>query len=120
MFWELYQQGRIARAQGAAETAAQNASSTRQALRDLEARVDQLNLINMALWSFIQQKTDLTEDDLEARVREIDLADGRLDGKVRVTPTECSACGRVMSKRHARCLYCGVDAESADPFRRTN
>jgi len=124
MLWELYQQSRIGRAGASADAAAESArgasQNARQNARDLvelETRVDQLNLINMALWSFLQDKLGLTDDQLEERVREIDLADGRLDGKVRATPTQCPSCGRTMSKRHARCLYCGVEAAGGGPFR---
>jgi len=43
-------------------------------------------------------------------VRQIDLSDGRLDGKVkRKKLLECGNCGRVMAPRHLRCIYCGVD-----------
>ncbi len=119
MFWELYQQSRIGAAQASADSASANASRAANAIHQLETRVDQLALLNMALFSLIQQHTNITEKDLEEKVREIDLADGRLDGKVRVDPRECGGCGRTLSKRHARCLYCG-DATGGDPFTRAS
>lgn len=75
----------------------------------LEDRLDRLILVNMALWSLIREKTGLTEEDLLARVQQIDLADGQRDGKATRPPVRCPECDRVMSPRHKRCLYCGTD-----------
>lgn len=49
---------------------------------------------------------------------EIDLSDGKLDGKVREQPgvSACASCGRTLSKRHARCFYCTAPNPSAKPF----
>lgn len=81
-------------------------------IRDLRERMDHLTMISMALWSLLKEHTDLTEEDLEARVEKIDLADGHLDGRVRVAIQNCSQCNRVVSKRHSRCLYCGAEVEN--------
>ena len=61
----------------------------------------------MAMWSLIQDKTQLTEDDLLERVSMIDLMDGVEDGKASRSIQKCHACNRVMSSRHRKCLYCG-------------
>ncbi|MGB0768101.1 MAG: hypothetical protein ACPGYV_10360, partial [Phycisphaeraceae bacterium] len=42
-------------------------------LRYLEERVDRLSLICMAMWSLMQDKASLTEEDLIERVKLIDL-----------------------------------------------
>lgn len=78
-------------------------------VRQLEDRMDRLVLVNMALWSLLQEKTGLTEKDLMDRVQQVDLADGQLDGKARKPLARCPDCDRVMSPRHKRCLYCGAD-----------
>jgi len=75
----------------------------------LAERLDRLVLVNMALWSLLQEKTGLTEQDLMDRVQQVDLADGQLDGKARKPLARCPKCDRVMSPRHKRCLYCGAD-----------
>ena len=79
------------------------------AAQDLEDRVDQLVTVNLALWSLLKQKLVLTEEELIERVKQIDLADGVPDGKVTGQVRKCSACGRVMHRRHKRCMYCGAD-----------
>ena len=75
----------------------------------LPQRLDRLVLANMALWSLLQEKTGLTEQDLLDRVQQIDLADGQADGKARKPPAKCGECDRMMSPRHKRCLYCGAE-----------
>ena len=98
---------------GSGETVANMAQAKAERARNdvqhVEQRLDQLVLANMALWSLLQEKTGLTEQDLLDRVQEIDLADGQADGKARKPPAECAQCGRMMSPRHKRCIYCGTE-----------
>jgi hypothetical protein len=93
-------------AAGLAEAEAQRARGKAEHVED---RLDRLVLVNMALWSLIQEKTGLSEQDLMDRVQQVDLADGQLDGKARKPLAKCPDCDRVMSPRHKRCLYCGAD-----------
>ena len=95
-----------AAAAGRAEAEAERARSE---VRYLVERVNRLALINMALWSLVQEKTGLTEQDLVERVRQIDLMDGVEDGKLSKQVAKCPSCGRTMSTRHHRCLYCGAE-----------
>ena len=44
-----------------------------ESLAQMQERLDTLVLINMAMWSFIRQNSNLTEEDLMDKVREIDL-----------------------------------------------
>ncbi|MFO1519712.1 MAG: hypothetical protein U1F57_08650 [bacterium] len=46
---------------------------------------------------------------------EIDLQDGKLDGKLKRKPLECKKCQRVVSPRYVKCPYCGEAVERA-PF----
>jgi hypothetical protein len=81
-----------------------------------EDRLERLALICMAMWSLIQSKTDLTEEDLLQRVQEIDLMDGNADGKITRQVVRCGSCNRPMSSRHTRCIYCGSDHLAASVF----
>ncbi|QDU33841.1 hypothetical protein KS4_18990 [Poriferisphaera corsica] len=93
------------------------ASSTEaNSSRNLEDRIDRLSLVCMAMWSLLQDKTDLSEHDLLERVRVIDLMDGNEDGKATRTVSKCSACNRTMSQRHQRCMYCGADKLVSSAF----
>lgn len=91
---------------GSAETAAQTA---RRDVASLEERLDKLSLVCMAMWSLLQDKAGVTEEQLLERVRTIDLMDGVEDGKATRTISKCPQCQRVMSPRHRKCLYCGSE-----------
>ena len=82
----------------------------------LDERFDKLSLVCLAMWSLLQEKTHLTEEELMERVRAIDLADGVADGKVTRTVRQCTQCGRTMSPRHRKCLYCGAEELKESAF----
>jgi len=83
---------------------------------ELVKRVDRLALVCQALWSLLQERTDLTDDDLTTRITEMDLKDGALDGKYEKPVDKCPKCGSGMSKRFQRCLFCGEKAASGGVF----
>jgi hypothetical protein len=83
----------------------------------LEDRFEKLLMVCQAQWALLQQETDLTEEQLNEKIREIDLSDGLLDGKVRVSVVECGQCGRKLGQRHPRCLYCGAPRDDDHAFR---
>ena len=78
------------------------------AIRELEHRVDKLELICESLWEILKEGKNLTETDLIERMSQVDLRDGNYDGKnKKPTTVECSSCGRMISKHHKKCVYCG-------------
>ena len=107
LMWDLYQQQRIGEVEGKADAAAQKATDFQTRVRQLEDQVNRLTLVNHAVWSLLSEKLGLTEQQLLDRANEIDLRDGKLDGKVTRTPTACTKCHRTLHPRHNRCLYCG-------------
>ena len=82
----------------------------------VEDRLDRLLLVCSAMWELLREKTGLTEEDLMAKVQEMDLRDGSPDGKVRKQVLKCVQCGRTMSRRHHRCLYCGAQELNPQAF----
>ncbi|MEM7682959.1 MAG: hypothetical protein AAF288_13480 [Planctomycetota bacterium] len=104
---------------GSAPGAGSNDES-RKAAREvafLEKRLDRAVLVNLALWSLIQDKLGLTEEDLLSRVRVLDEMDGKADGKAaadRVAP--CHACKRPVSQRQDKCMYCGAEKRVSSAF----
>lgn len=119
IFWELHQYRQIGEAQRAAERSVSESATALRVVQEMEDRLDKLTLVCMALWSLLQEKTGVTEEDLVEKVREIDLKDGKLDGKVRPRVAHCPSCNRKMSPRHKRCLYCGAENLSHTPFDET-
>lgn len=100
--------GDVAEAKGAAREA-----RTQQV--EVEARLDRTLLAFEAMWTLLRDKLDLTDQELVQRINELDLSDGKLDGKVRKSPVSCPSCGRTLSRRFPKCMYCG-QAVAHDPF----
>jgi len=79
-------------------------------------QLDKLGLVCQALWTLLQEKTDLTDQDLLERVTELDLKDGVLDGKYMKPPVDCPKCGAKMSRKFNRCLFCGEEYAEGSAF----
>lgn len=116
LFWDLRQNYEIASARSSAEQGAHQAERARDAVRQLEQRVDKLALVNMALWTLLKENTTFTDEDLNRRVQELDLSDGKLDGRIRGAVANCPDCDRTLSQRHNRCLYCGYEPDGETAF----
>ena len=95
-----------------------DSSSNQGKHADLTHDIERLLMITEALWAILKEKHGYTDSELMRRVALIDLRDGKLDGKVsKVEPAPCPRCGKVLNKRHPRCIYCG-EAIVQDPFLR--
>ncbi len=92
----------------AARQAAQAATASRGEINALRDQVERALLFNQAMWELISEKLNLTDKDLEAKAQEVDLRDGKADGKMSDHPLRCPNCGRVSNSRHRKCLYCGL------------
>lgn len=79
-------------------------------------QLDKLGLVCQALWTLLQEETNLTEEDLLERVTELDLKDGVLDGKYTKPSVDCPKCNAKMSRRFNRCLFCGEEYVDGSAF----
>ncbi len=77
----------------------------------LEARLDWTLMVCEAMWSLLKEHLQLTDDRLIERITELDMADGKLDGKKARPPATCGTCSRTVSQRFPRCIYCGAVIE---------
>ena len=100
----------------ASALASEKGRKSNASLQQLEARVDKLVLVCRSMWELVRDNTSLTEDDLMTKVLELDLRDGVADGKMNPGVQTCAHCGRTMSPRHARCLYCGREDVTNEAF----
>jgi hypothetical protein len=85
---------------------------------DLHDRIDRLVLVVAAMWSLLEEQ-GLTAEQLTARLRELDEADGRADGKFAKAPVTCSGCRAKVPAGLAACQFCGTDvgeSGGANPF----
>lgn len=117
MLWELYQQTKIAGASTEARSAREAVGAASGRIERLEQRIDQLVLINMAMWEILREDLKITEEELILRVQEIDLRDGVRDGKARLDVEDCAKCKRKISTKHNRCLYCGAEGPNPSAFK---
>lgn len=77
-------------------------------ISQLQTQVERLLMVTEALWTILKEKHGMEDQELLKRIVEIDLRDGRLDGRVAATPPEpCPKCQRIVSKQSIRCMYCG-------------
>jgi hypothetical protein len=116
MFWELYQQGRIREASANADAARSAARTNETDVRDLrstvqrlERQVERLTLASLALAEILRDRLGVKQEEIEAQVRDIDVRDGKLDGRLNqpVQVKRCEACTRVNGPQRLTCLYCG-------------
>ena len=97
---------------GLAQADATNArAEAREAKTETELMrhdVDRLLMITEALWTFLKKEHGYSDEDLANAVKEIDLRDGRLDGRAeQPQASPCPNCGRINSARRSLCIYCG-------------
>ncbi len=105
-----------------AELSARNASAAASAARSkadfMQMDVEKLFMITEALWLLLKERHGYSDEDLIHRIQEIDLRDGKLDGKVaKQQKAACPQCGRTLVGSRPVCLYCGAAVER-DPFER--
>jgi len=79
-------------------------------IRELEHHVQRLQLLNQALWELLQERLDLTDEQLQQKAYDVDVRDGVEDGRMtQSAPLKCPECGRVSASKHWKCLYCGLE-----------
>ncbi len=103
----------------AGETAAraENKAMSLQARCDLlEDRIDTLGLVCQAMWELLSESQPDLEQALSQRVEEIDLRDGKRDGKLSRVQRECPRCDRPLHQRHRSCMYCGEITDQENLF----
>lgn len=85
--------------------------ATRGRTLEMERKIQRLELIAQALWEIVCEQFQLTDQQLEDRIKAIDLRDGQEDDSISAIPLKCPTCGRVSSSKHWKCLYCGLEFE---------
>ena len=114
--WDLIQFAGIRDAQRSADRARGKADEATSSHESLEVRFERLALVSQAMWEILRETSGITEEQLIAKMREIDISDGKLDGRRGHTVKKCDACHRMMSPRHQKCIYCGAARLTKSPF----
>lgn len=89
-----------------AGTASSMASHRR--LIDVDERVDRLVLLVEAMWSLLEEH-GFSDEELAARLIELDQSDGNLDGRRIPPPATCRSCGSKVASGLTACQFCGTD-----------
>lgn len=113
MLWDIYQDSKISANSANVSRAALDAQ---QSIHRLESKIDSLALTCQAMWEILRDRTDIDEEQLMAKMKEIDLRDGSADGKMGTGGKPCPSCGRMLSRRRTSCLYCGEDVGKEHVF----
>lgn len=116
MLWEINQQQQINSAGRTAERAMSKADRHANDIDNLKRHVERLSLACQAMWELLKTRSDLTEEELETKMLEIDARDGRIDGKMGTAPIHCPACGRTTSSARDTCVMCGAPTRRKHQF----
>lgn len=103
-----YVMGRRTAAKIAGMNALSSSSSTIEAWAELDARVDRLLLVIEAMWTMLKEDGH-TDEELAARIAEIDNSDGAADGRRTAPPVTCRSCGSKVMVGIPRCQTCGTE-----------
>ena len=108
-YGSIYSRAAQAQAQTDASSAQASAREAKTEVEFLRQDIDRLLMITEALWALLKKEHGYTDEVLAGLVKEIDLHDGRLDGKSATVspPAPCPACGKINSSRRSVCIYCG-------------
>ena len=98
-----------------AQEAQLDAKQLQSRVRVLEQQCERLTLAAMAMAEILRDRMGVTEYEIEAKIKEIDLRDGRLDGKLSPKPDSepCQKCGQTNAAIRRHCLYCGAALASS-------
>jgi hypothetical protein len=93
----------------AGERATVVAEQARSQVEQMQVDINRLMLCTQALWELLMEQHGYTEEQLVKRITEIDMRDGKLDGKISVQgPVACPECCRANTRKRVACLYCGT------------
>ena len=81
--------------------------------------IEKLYILIEALWCIVRETSGLKDEDLAELAKQIDLQDGRLDGRnsSNADVRKCSSCGRTILRGQSRCSYCGEEMHDGSLFR---
>lgn len=113
LFIDIHQYHRLGQVQGDATSARNKADRAESGMKELERRTDRLALACQALLEILQERTGITEDEVRAKMDEIDLRDGHADGKISRQAAICAGCGKTIGSQRAECMYCGHQNRTA-------
>lgn len=89
-----------------AKTAKTGVEANEEYLEILSAKLDAVALMAVAAIELLQEE-GVAQHRVAKKMQEIDLRDGRLDGKL-AAHYECQSCGNRVNKKRKFCHFCGA------------
>lgn len=102
---DWFQNLRLNQNEQAIQQTKHSAQDNNSQLNALADRVDTLYLMSLAALELLQTQGISRQQILE-KMEEIDLRDGKKDGKL-AAPSVCPDCGHKVSSRRQHCFFCG-------------
>ena len=107
--WDLNQEGRISAASTNAQYASSKASAVATDVTLMERRVDHLTLLCQSMWELLRDQSGLSDQQLRAKIADIDTRDGKADGKINSSVFPCPKCKANCHSTSQFCVMCGQD-----------
>jgi hypothetical protein len=114
--FDIYQQRQIDEASAKASSTKNRVDEVLMHVGHLEQQISRLQLTCQAMWEVLRDHTGVGEEHVLLKMEEIDLRDGKADGKISPAVTVCAACDRPVNTRHKQCMYCGAQLTSQTLF----
>jgi hypothetical protein len=105
MLFEIFQTFRTSKIDKTAKHVSYKANDNELSIQTLKDQIDHLSLVCEAVCELLEE-IGFNKSMLADKIKEIDLRDGKLDGKY-VKKSSCPACKRDVASRHIKCIYCG-------------
>ena len=123
MIWEIYQQNKITSIKQTAERADRKAEKADRKVGNYSSDNDEtkrhlnrLSLACQAMWELLKENSDLNELDLENKILEVDLRDGKADRKITTRVLSCPSCGKNTNSKRNNCIMCGAPLSKSNQF----
>ena len=119
--FDIYQNAKIGQIGALQADTDRRVTDTGERLKLLEQWYERMRLVNAALWQLLKAHTGLTDADLKQYIEKVDLADGKLDGKIgrKQAAMDCPHCSRRILKTAVFCPWCTKRLQSGDAFEAT-
>lgn len=118
--WNIYQEIQInnlrAQQRGADVAHRGRADNAQDAIWRAEDRIERLLLLADAMWELLSERAGVTDEELAAKVREIDARSGEVDGRRPRTIRRCTSCQAAVEHGRGTCAYCGAAAPGSTPI----
>jgi hypothetical protein len=84
-------------------------------IEDLEMRLERLLLVVESMWSLLRE-SGYNDDQLIARIKQLDIEDGTADGRRAAKPRQCPSCRSMVEPGRDSCPYCGKTLPPSEPL----